>query len=174
VDNAERVPRLSSKNTGEILEALRDIKLDKETPPSDEVVDAGLALMRSPDAVVRYETVWALCLHWGHVRTLPMLRAMLEGQEKDVEVLIISARSLGSMVERCGHPDEESFRVLARVALDESADAEFRGVAYVSLRAAAGLLPAQEQALLPEDIRQLEVDWDWLRAIAGVVKSTEA
>ncbi|WP_309896388.1 HEAT repeat domain-containing protein [Archangium sp.] len=171
MDNGERVRHLTSNSVGEILDGLRELKLDKDIPPSDEVVDAGLALMRSPDAEVRYETVWALCLHWGHVRTLPMLRAMLEGQEKDVEVLIISARSLGSMVERCGHPDEESFRVLARVALDERADVELRGVAYVSLRAAAGLLPAQEQALLPEDIRQLEVDWEWLRAIAGVVKS---
>jgi len=162
------VRHLTSNNTGEILEALRELKLDRETPPSDEVVEVGLELMKSPDAEVRYETVWALCLHWGHVRTLPMLRAMLEGQELDVEVLIIAARSLGSMVERGGLPDEESFKVLARVALDESADAELRGVAYVSLRAAAGLLPAREQALLPEDIRQLAVDWEWLRARAGV------
>ncbi|WP_309897607.1 HEAT repeat domain-containing protein [Archangium sp.] len=168
MDNGERVRHLTSNSVGEILEALRELKLDKETPPSDEVVEAGLALMRSPDAEVRYETVWALCLHWGHLRTLPVLRSMLEGQEKEVEVLIIAARSLGSMIERCGHPDEESFKVLARVALDESADAELRGVAYVSLRAAAGLLPAKEQALLPEDIQQLDVDEEWLRMIASV------
>ncbi len=132
----------------------------------------GLELMKSPDTEVRYEAVWALCLHWGHLRTLPILRAMLEGQEKDVEVLIIAARSVGSIIARCGHSDAEAFSVLARVALDESADAELRGVAYVSLRAAAGLLPAQEQALLPEDIHQLDVDEEWLRAIAGV-KSME-
>ena len=168
MDNGERVRHLTSNNVGEILEALRELKLDKETPPSDEVVEVGLALMRSPDAEVRYETVWALCLHWGHPRTLPVLRSMLERQEKEVEVLIIVARSLGSMLERCGHPDEESFRVLARVALDESADAELRGVAYVGLRAAAGLLPAKEQALLPEDIHQLDVDEEWLRVIASV------
>ncbi len=167
MDNSERVRRLTSKDTEEFLEALRELKLDKETPPSDEVVTVGLELMKSPDAEVRYEAVWALCLHWGHMRTLPMLRAMLEGQEKDVEVLIIAARALGSMIERCGQPDEESFRVLARVALDESADAELRGSAYVSLRAAAGLLPPQEQGRLPEDIHQLEVDEAWLRAMAG-------
>jgi hypothetical protein len=168
VDNAERVLRLTSKKVEEVLGALRELKLDKDTPPSDEVVDAGLELMRSPDVEVRYEAVWALCLHWAHMRTLPMLRAMLEGRETDVEVLVIAARSLGSMLERCGQPDEEGFRVLARVALDESANAELRGVAYVSLRAAAGLLPAQEQALLSEDIRRLEVDDEWLRAMAGV------
>jgi len=173
VDNGERVRHLTSNDTEEILEALRELKLDRETPPSDEVLEAGLELMKSPDVEVRYETVWALCLHWGHLRTLPMLRAMLEGQEKDVEVLIIAARSLGSIVERCGQSDADAFRVLARVALDESADAELRGVAYVSLRAATGLLPAREQALLPEDIRQLDVDEEWLRAIAGM-KSMEA
>lgn len=167
MDNRERVRHLTSQNTEEILEALRELKLDKETPPSDEVVDAGLELMKSPDSEVRYEAVWALCLHWGHMRTLPMLRAMLEGRETELEVQLIAARSLGSMVERCGHPDEQSFRVLARVALDGSAAAELRGVAYISLRAAAGLLPAEEEARLPEDIRHLEVDWKWLRAMAG-------
>ncbi len=168
MDNEERVRRLTSQSTGEILEALRELELDKETPPSEEVVKAGLELMRSPDAEVRYEAIWALCLHWGDMRTLPMLRAMLEGQEQDVEVLLIAARSLGSMLERSGHGDEESLGLLARVALDESADAELRGVAYVGLRAAAGLLPAQQQALLPEDIHQLDVDVEWLRAMAGV------
>jgi hypothetical protein len=46
---------------------------------------------------------------------------MLEGRETELEVQIIVARSIGSMVERCGHPDERSLRVLARIALDESA-----------------------------------------------------
>ncbi len=64
--------------------------------------------------------------------------------------------------------DEQSLRVLARVALDETADAELRGVAYTSLRAAVGLLPIQEQARLQDDIRQLDVEWKWLRAMAGV------
>ncbi|MCY1074441.1 HEAT repeat domain-containing protein [Archangium lansingense] len=143
------------------------MKLDKETPPSEEVVDAGLKLMKSPDPETRYEAVWALCLHWGDMRTLPMLRSMLEGQETDLEVQIIVARSVGSMVQRCGQPDEQSFKSLARVALDESAASEFRGVAYISLRAAAGLLPAAEEAHLPEDIHHLEVDWKWLRAMDG-------
>ncbi|QRN95220.1 HEAT repeat domain-containing protein [Archangium violaceum] len=158
--------RLTSNDTEEILDALRELKLDKGTPPSDEVVDAGLELMKSPDVELRYEAIWALCLHWGHMRTLPMLRAMLEGREKDLEVLLLAARSAGSMVERCGSPDEETFRVLARVALNESADAELRGVAYTSLRAAAGLLSAQEEARLPDDIRKLDVEWEWLRAMA--------
>jgi hypothetical protein len=162
------VRHLTSKDTEEILEALRELKLDKETPPSDEVVEAGLELMRNPNSEVRYEAVWALCLHWGQMRALPMLRTMLEGWEKDLEVRIIIARSIGSMVERNGHPDEQSFRVLARVALDESEAAELRGVAYTSLRAAAGLLPAEEEARLEEDIRQLDVDWKWLSAMAGV------
>lgn len=80
MDNAERVRHLSSEDTGEILEALRELKLDKETPPSDEVAEAGLALMQSPDVEVRYEAVWALCLHWGHMRTLPMLRPCWRGR----------------------------------------------------------------------------------------------
>jgi HEAT repeats len=167
VDNRERVRRLTSNDPEEILEALRELKLDKGTPPSDAVVDAGLELMKSPDVEVRYETLWALCLHWGHMRTLPMLRAMLEGREKDPEVLLLAARSAGSMIERSGTPDEETFKVLARVALDESADVELRGVAYTSLRAAVGLLSAQEQARLADDIRQLDVEWDWLRAMAA-------
>lgn len=167
VDDRERVRHLTSYDKEEVLEALRELKLDKETPPSDEVVNAGLELMKSLDSELRYEAVWALCLHWGHLRTLPMLRAMLEGQEKELEVQIIAARSIGSMVERWGHPDEQSFRVLARVALDESAAAELRGVAYTSLRAAAGLLPPEEEARLEEDIRHLDVDWKWLRAMAG-------
>lgn len=167
MDNRERVRRLTSRDTEEILEALRELKLDKSTPPSDAVVDAGLELMKSPDPEVRYEAVWALCLHWGHMRTLPMLRAMLEGLETDLEVQIIVARSIGSMVERDGHSDEHSFRVLARIALDESASAELRGVAYVSLRAAAGLIPAEEEARLQEDIRHLDVDWEWLRTMVG-------
>ncbi|HEX5753660.1 MAG TPA: HEAT repeat domain-containing protein [Archangium sp.] len=167
MDNRERVRHLTSSHPEEVLEALRELKLDRDTPPSEEVMEAGLELMKSPDSELRYEAVWALCLHWGHPRTLPMLRAMLEGGEKDLEVQLLAARSIGSMVERCGHPDEQSFKTLARVALDESAAAELRGVAYTSLRAAAGLLPAQEEASLPEDIRQLQVDWAWLRALAG-------
>ncbi|HYO70370.1 MAG TPA: HEAT repeat domain-containing protein [Archangium sp.] len=123
--------------------------------------------MKSPDSELRYEAVWALCLHWGHPRTLPMLRAMLAGGETELEVQILAARSICSMVERSGHPDEQSFKTLARVALDESATAELRGVAYTSLRAAAGLLSAEQEASLPEDIRQLQVDWEWLRAMAG-------
>ncbi|AKJ00459.1 Hypothetical protein AA314_02085 [Archangium gephyra] len=158
---------LTSLHPEEVLEALRELKLDRETPPSDEVVDAGLELMKSPDSELRYEAVWALCLHWGHPRTLPMLQAMLEGGEKDLEVQLLVARSIGSMVERGGHPDARSFKTLASVALDESAAAELRGVAYISLRAAAGLLPAEEEVSLPEDIRQLRVDWEWLRELAG-------
>ncbi|KFA89618.1 hypothetical protein Q664_33715 [Archangium violaceum Cb vi76] len=133
----------------EMLQSIRDLKL-----------------MKSPDSELRYAAVWALGLHWGHPRTLPMLRAMLEGGEMDLEVQILAARSIGSMVERCGHPDARSFKTLARVALDEGAAAELRGVAYTSLHAAAGLLPAVEEASLPEDIRQLRVDWEWLRALA--------
>ncbi len=167
MDNGERVRHLNSKSVGEILDGLRELKLDKETPPSDEVVDAGLALMRSPDVEVRYETVWALCLHWGHLRTLPMLRAMLEGQEKDVEVLIIAARSLGSMVERCGHPDEESFRVLARVALDEGADAPSSG----ELRTSAFVpLPGCCRPESKRFCQKTSTNWMWMRS--GCVQSS--
>lgn len=167
MDNRERLLLLTSRDTTQLLRALREIKLDKDTPPSDEVVDVGLELLKSPSVEVRYEALWALCLHWGNPRTLPALRTMLEGEETDLEVLVIAARSIGSIAARSAPPDKETLRVLAHVALDESADPELRGTAYISLRLAAGLLTAQERARLPEDIHQLDVDWEWLRAMTG-------
>jgi len=121
--------------------------------------------MRNPDVGVRYETVWALCLHWGHLRTLPMLRAMLEGQEREVEVLIIAARSLGSMVERGGHPDEESFRVLARVALDESADAKLRGGRTSAFVPLPGCCRPESRRFS----QKTSANWMWMRS--GCVQS---
>jgi HEAT repeat protein len=152
-----------------VLEALRELRRDRETPPSDEVIEVGLELMKSRDAEVRHDAISALSLHWGHLRTLPLLRAMLEGAEKEVEVLLIAARALGSMCKQHGcRLDEETRRVLARVALDERAEAELRGVAYASLRLASGLLSAREEARIEDDIHQMEVDWEWLRAMDGL------
>jgi HEAT repeat protein len=152
-----------------VLDALRELRRDRETPPSDEVVDAGLELMKSPDADVRHDAISALSLHWGHLRTLPLLRAMLEGAEKEVEVLLIAARAVGSLFKQHDRRlDEETRRALARVALDERADAELRGVAYTSLRVASGLLSAREEARLEDNIHQMEVDWAWLRAMDGL------
>jgi hypothetical protein len=167
MDNRERVQRLRSNDTQQILEALRDLKLDRNTPPSDEVVDAGMRLLESADVEVRYETVWALCLHWGDTRTLPGLRTLLEEGKEDLEVRLIAARAVGSIGARIAKPDKESLRLLARIALDDGADAELRGTAYIGLRSAARLLTAQERGRLPEDIHQLGVDWEWLRAMSS-------
>ena len=167
MENDERLRRLTSGDTAEILATLREIQLDKQTPPSTELVGAGQRLLENQDADVRHAAIWAFALHWGCLDLLPMLRAILQRRQEDVEVRIIAARSLGSMLERSGRPDEEGFRILASVALEEDADAELRGVAYTSLRSAAGLLSAQERARLTEDIRLLDVDWEWLHERAG-------
>ena len=166
MDNRERVRRLTSGDSTTVLEALRELRRDRETPPSDEVVEAGLELMKSPDTDVRHDAILALSLHWGHPRTLPMLNTMLNGAEKEGEVLVMVARALGSIFKQQGRrPDDETRRVLARVALDERAGAELRGVAYTSLRLAFGLLSAREEACLEDDIHQMDVDWKWLRAM---------
>ena len=166
--NRERLRQLTSGNTTEILEALRDIKLDYATEPSDDVLDAGLKVMTHPEPDIRQQAVWAFCLHWGDKRTVPLLRALLDGRETDLEVLCVAARSVGSMFGQRGGLDEETRRVLARVALDESQDAELRGISYISLRLASGLLTSIEQSRLriEDDIREQEVDWSWLRAAA--------
>ena len=105
MENRERFRGLTSNKRELVLETLRELKLDKSNPPSEEVINAGLELLRRSDAEVRYETVWALCLHWGDLRMLPMLQAMLEGQERDTEVLIVAARAACSMLEQHGQTD---------------------------------------------------------------------
>jgi hypothetical protein len=71
------------------------------------------------------------------------------------------------MARQHGPLGEKALQVLVHVALDEKANAELRGIAYISARATAGLLTPQEYARLPEDIHQLDVDWEWLHSAAG-------
>jgi hypothetical protein len=68
---------------------------------------------------------------------------------------------------RCGTaaPLRGEHRVQSGVEFNQDADPELRGVAYLSARLASGLLTSRDQAQLPEDIHQLDVDWSWIRSI---------
>ena len=165
MDDSALLQKLTSTSKDDVLDALAEIQRNRDTPPPAEVVERCLELISHPDSEIRHETVFAMGLHWGERRTLPALLAMLRGQEKEPDIQAIAARAVGSIFLQNGGLDPEALKVLARITLDEEANAEVRGIAYMSARTAAGLLTSQECARLPEDIRQLPVDWNWLKDI---------
>ncbi len=89
---------------------------------------------------------------------------MLKGQESDqvvleAVVLAISTYKFDTMLDK-----DSTLEALARIALESNLDSELRGSAYLSIQNILGRITVTEFAKAPYDIKELEVDWEWLEA----------
>lgn len=159
--------RLRSRRRNEILDELSLLSADKDFPPPEIVENEVVGLLHHSDADIREAAIITACTHWMLDSAVPALLRMVEGGENDQVVLESAARAAGGIGRQKSSVRPRVISLLAKLALDENRDPGLRGVAYIAARWAEGLLTASQYAGAPEDIEELDVEWDWLRRNAG-------
>jgi hypothetical protein len=156
------VNKLMSTNRSEILDGLREIGTNRINPPQGKILHRAIELLRFSDADVREEAVNAVGLHWQCPEAFPILLEMLKGQESDQVVLEAVVLAISTYRFDTRLDKSSTLEALATIALDSHLDSELRGSAYLSLQNLLGRITVTEFAKAPYDIKELEVDWEWL------------
>jgi len=164
--------KMLSSRRSDILEGLRQIKANKNTPPQGQMLARGLELLRFPDADIREEAVFAFGLHWQCEEAFPILLKMLAGEESDQVVLEIAARAIATYPEIKSSEKTLALNTLAKMVLNANSDPELRGIAYLSAERLANKLKDTQWANTDEDIEALDVDWNWLQTLILYKPST--
>ena len=163
--------QIFSKRRSELLDGLSAISADTTTPPSGDVLQRLLSLLKANDAGVREAAILAVGTHWGAPDAFPVIVGMLEGAEQDPAVLEAASTAVGAYASTRPEYRIRSLRALARVALRPDFDPELRAIAYLNAAHAAGLIDVREfakKSAAAMGIDELSPDWGWLQATANV------